>query len=398
MVKEKRPEKTGASNSADLPASEAPPRDSARAAGVLLKQAISPAILDAAPEVFLLLDGDGQILDVSERVFPLLGYSPAELLHTNLTAIVSGEHTGGIGDFLASVIRLGTGSRPHELKLLNREGEGKWIEVTASRITTEHDSECILAIARDVTNRKRTEETLRGSDKFFRALFDYSPEVIFVLDSDGHILDTNDRAVSLSGYHPEEIIGRNFLDTLDEENAAKTRGALKQIEKREMVDTFELRMRTKSGDDLWMDMVGVRIEKSGQESIIFCIATDTTGRKQAEKALKESEQRFRTLFDRSLEMFLVSDINGRFLDANDRALALVGYQRSDIPKVAYPDLLDEADLPRAYQNLLEILEHGSDRETHEYRVKTKSGECVWIETSGVRMDRGAQPPAIIQTS
>jgi PAS domain S-box-containing protein len=119
-------------------------------------------------------------------------------------------------------------------------------------------------------------------------------------------------------------------------------------------------------------------------------------RQQAEHAQKEAEARYEALFSRSLELVYIHDFTGQFLDANDRALAALGYQREEIPNIRFEDLMDLADLPRAMFAARKIYQDGVDTDVHTFRLRRKDGSHVWIETTGVRLDSGGEPSGIIE--
>jgi len=102
-------------------------------------------------------------------------------------------------------------------------------------------------------------------------------------------------------------------------------------------------------------------------------------------ALKESEKRFSLLFNNSLELFYVLDCDGRFLDINDRALSLLGYDRDEIKTLRLTDILYEEDIPVALRSIDYILINGTAKRSLDFRLKKYDGFDIWIEATGVRM-------------
>ena len=115
--------------------------------------------------------------------------------------------------------------------------------------------------------------------------------------------------------------------------------------------------------------------------------------KQAQEKLQESEERYKSLFDRSLDLVYLHDFQGRFLDANDAALKRLGYTKEEIHSLNFASFLSEDQIPIAIKST-EILLAGTQKGLTEYRLKHKDGSDVYVETRGsIVMSRG-KPVAI----
>ena len=115
--------------------------------------------------------------------------------------------------------------------------------------------------------------------------------------------------------------------------------------------------------------------------------------KKAEEKFRESEERYKSLFDRSLDLIYLHDFQGRFLDANDAALKRLGYTKEEIHSLNFASFLSEDQIPLAIKST-EILLAGIQKGLTEYRLKHKDGTDVYVETRGsVVMSKG-KPVAI----
>ena len=121
---------------------------------------------------------------------------------------------------------------------------------------------------------------------------------------------------------------------------------------------------------------------------------EAESRKQAEKKLCEYEERYRALFDRSIDCVFLSDFAGNFLDANQSALNLVGYQREDIPKLSFGSLFTEDQLPLAFQSVEEIRTTGFQKQPTEFRLRCKDGRQVVVEIQSSLIFRDEKPYAV----
>ncbi|MGB7294254.1 MAG: PAS domain S-box protein [Candidatus Aminicenantales bacterium] len=110
------------------------------------------------------------------------------------------------------------------------------------------------------------------------------------------------------------------------------------------------------------------------------VTQEVTARERAEEALRESEERYRALFDRSLLCVYVHDLSGRFLDANQAALNMLGYDKNELRSLTFASILDQSQLPKAFRILDETVRTGSQKQPEEFLLRRKDGTHVWVET------------------
>ncbi|MFX0033468.1 MAG: PAS domain S-box protein [Candidatus Hodarchaeota archaeon] len=109
----------------------------------------------------------------------------------------------------------------------------------------------------------------------------------------------------------------------------------------------------------------------------------------------EVREKFKDLFEHSLDLIYVNDLNGNFLDANEITLITLGYEREQIPDVSFIDLLDKENLQKAYKVTKEIRKTGKQSKRSEYKIKTKDGNYVYVETYGIPLKKDGEVYAIL---
>jgi diguanylate cyclase (GGDEF)-like protein/PAS domain S-box-containing protein len=135
-----------------------------------------------------------------------------------------------------------------------------------------------------------------------------------------------------------------------------------------------------------LDFLMQRIEELEQSEV---------ERKKIEEALRESEERFRSLFDRSLDCLYIHNFKGQFIDANPAALRLFGYNKEEIPSLNFATLISDDQIPKALEVLAEVKQTGFQKELSEFRVRRKDGSHVYLETKSAIVYHVGKPSAIL---
>ena len=109
---------------------------------------------------------------------------------------------------------------------------------------------------------------------------------------------------------------------------------------------------------------------------------------------EEIRRRFRDFFDYSLDFIYVNDLEGNFIDANDVALTTLGYEREELPNITFQDLLDEEQLKIAIENTKDLITKGKQEKPGIFKLRTKEGNYVYIETYGIPIKKEGKVYAI----
>ena len=183
----------------------------------------------------------------------------------------------------------------------------------------------LVGIARDITKRKQTEEALRESEEKYRHLFEMESDAIFLIrNSDGQILEVNTAGVKLYGFSREELLKMKNTDLSAEPD--ETRKAILK-RKREVPTRYH---KKKDGTVFPVEITGNHFTWRGEEVHIASIR-DIAKRKQAEESLRESETKFRSLFNLSPQAIALTEIEkGRLVNVNDKLCELTQYTKEEI--------------------------------------------------------------------
>ena len=257
-----------------------------------------------------------------------LGYTPDELIGQDSFFLLHPEDKISITSMLKQLVigmyKPGTSSR-FEYRLRDKSGVYHIYEATAKLVKDESGKHHIISISRDITDRKKMEESLRQSEEKFRQLFNSSPELIIESDEEGNILAVNSTMAKSLGTPVEKLIGKSIFDILPreiaEERAKIARKALEEMKNLECDDERAGR---------YFQNIYVPIINPDGKRTIQLIARDFTAQKKAEITLKESEERFRLLFNDAPVSIALVDKDGIIKEVNNNLLRLLSIQKEEI--------------------------------------------------------------------
>jgi len=249
---------------------------------------------------------------------------------------------------------------------------------------------------------RRTQAELDAARARYFDLYDLASVGYFTLSDQGLILEANHMAASLLGVAKSALVKQpifRFILSDDQDIYYLHRTQLFEThsassEQAGEPQACELRMVKSDGTAFWAHLAATAAQDADGEPVCRVVLNDITERKQTETALRESEERYRALFDRSLDLVYITDFEGRFIDANDAALNRLGYTREAIHTLNFASLLSEDQLPLAFKTLQEIRETGIHKSLMDFRLRHKNGSDVYVETRGSTVMSNGTPVAI----
>jgi PAS domain S-box-containing protein len=251
------------------------------------------------------------------------------------------------------------------------------------------------ALQSEIIERTLAEEKLQESTNFLNEIIKSIGDPIFVKDRKHRLILVNDASCRLFCRRREEIIGLTAYDLFPSKDMADISWEKDEEVFRTGQENINEETNTYSPGITRTVLVKKTLytDNNGNKFLVG-VTRDITDRKMAENALKEKEERYKALFDRSLDCIYIHDFNGNFLDANPAAISLLGYEQKDISTLNFCDLISLEQLSQAWQILKEIKKTGTQREISEYRLKCKNNNYVYVETKGSLISKDGKPYAI----
>jgi len=379
------------------------------------------AILEAALDCIITMDHEGRVTEFNPAAERTFGYGRAEVLGRPLADLIippafRGRHREGVALFLA------TGEGPVI---------GKRIEVPAMRADgTEFPAELAIAptrtgaapaftaYLRDITERNRTHEELRASERRHRVLAEALPQLIWTTRGDGRCDYLSPQWCEYTGIPEADQLGFNWLDQLHPDDRDRVNACWMAANQGRGVYDLEYRIRAAAGSHRWFKVRGLPIldddgviarwfgtctdiddQKRDQEALRAAhaeletrVGERTAALQEQSEALRLAEENYRSIFENAMEGIFQTTPEGRYLRSNPALAQIYGF---DTPGELVEGLTDIArDLyvePRRREEFARLVqEHGSVT-GFESRIRRRDGRIVWISEAAhaVRDPAGA---------
>jgi len=309
-------------------------------------------------------------LDIPGRQWTLLISPTSEFLASHDTWKAWGVLGGGLLITALLVAYL--------LSMINRATRIEGLVAELSGSNEELESE--------ITERKKAEGALRESEDWYRELYEDAPIAYFATGVNGRLQKANRRGAELLGYTRDELIGRPVFDLYADTPAGK--GRVQELFRRFLAGEGwrdeELEMRRADGTSVWISLTSQPVRTAEGQLESRSMVLDITERKQAEQALRESEERYRSLYQNTPVMMHSIDPDGRLVSVNDHWVNTLGYERSEVIGRRSIEFLTEVSRNYATQVAFpEFFKAGGVAKEVKYQFVKKSGEVLDMLLSGV---------------
>ncbi len=237
-----------------------------------------------------------------------------------------------------------------------------------------NNSEGRNVVGRDKTN----EDLIKESVYQYRLLFELSPSGILIEDNSGNILDMNPEFCKIIGYKREELLGNNIKIIVPHDYRDEVQKRINFILEGNVLYSIVTNIK-KDGSEVFMELRETSFYLPDGTKGILVICNDITERKKAERALKQSENLYRSLIETSPEGISLGDLNGNLFFINDQKVALFGYEnQEELLKKNIYDLIHDSDIEKAKKIAEELQKNGYITNSH-LRFKRKDGSYFYGE-------------------
>ena len=343
------------------------------------------SILENLEDGYYEVDLTGTLTFCNDALTRLMGYSREEMQDKNYQQFnTDDKNTQILYQVFNQVYRTGEPSKGTYYEVNTKNGERKNLETSASLIKDSSGKPVgFRGIAREVTDLMRTQDALRKREERYRTIIETIEDAYFEVDLAGNFTFFNDAMFKIMEYTRDELLGANFQQYTDAENAKKLFEAFNQVYlTREPIRSIQYNAFNKNGviRNLITSVTLIR-DASGKPVGFRGVSRDITELIQIQQALKESEERYRTIIETIEDGYYETDLAGNLTYCNDTMVRIHEYSREELLGMNNRQYTDAQNAKILYREFSRVYRTGEPSKGTSYEIITKGGGRKNLEAS-----------------
>ena len=369
-------------------------------------------LIQMLPDIVYKIDPEGHFTYINDAISNL-GYNPSDLIGKHYTSIIHPDYTESVQrETVLKKYRNGDISSKEQPKIFDERRTGNRIsrdliirlipvnwnrdmdrnrtkdtlwELTSVGVYREQDKNCeknftgTIGIIRDITSIRRTEQALLRNEKHYRSLLENISEIIMIAANDGTILYVTPSVNSILGYEEIDFIGENLNDFIHEEDCGRVMECIQSHGGRE---TFRVEHRFihSNGKDVIILSSGKSVLDDNNDLMCYIInSCDISDRREAENALRQKDEKFRTLIENSSEVIYIIDESGLITYSSKHEDNITGLGADKLINSRITDLVHPEDREYLQQKINSLVSDKGMLPLEEFRFMHKNGEWKHVE-------------------
>ncbi|MEJ7816766.1 MAG: PAS domain S-box protein, partial [Rubrobacter sp.] len=357
-------------------------------------------ILDSAGEGIIGLDRVGRTTLVNSAAARLTGFTPEELFGKPLHGAIHHHKPDGTSypEAECPIYAALTDGEIHRVDrevFWRKDGTGFPVEYTSTPMWEGGEVTGAVVTFTDISERKKAEEALRRSEEHFRSIVRNASDIVTLYAADGTVRYASPALERVLGYDPRERVGALSFELIHPEDIVRARETFADILRRpNQPVSLEVRARHRDGSWRHIQAVGTNLLEDPSVGAIVLNGRDVTERKEAEEALREAEERYRTLVEQIPAVSYIDRADGSDMPlyTSPQIEGMLGYTPKEwLAGRLWPRRLHPEDRERILA-ADERFEAEGERFDEEYRLLARDGSVVWVREQAVLVKGDAGQP------
>ncbi len=354
------------------------------------------SIVESSEDAIYAVKPDGTVVSWNRSAEELSGYSSQEAIGKSVAMLAPASRQQEVRQCLETIVN---GSPVSSFDTVIQRKDGCEIDVSISLSPIRNPAGAVIgacAVMHNISRRKQFERALQHAEKKYRTIYDGALEGIFQTSLEGKFLAANPALAKMLGYDSaDEVIARIQDAARDLWVDPEQRSAyLGQLEESDTVRGYECQFKRKDGAIIWVTLSTRRVcSADGRALYLEGFIEDITAHKMAEMQLRDSEERYRAIFEQVEIGILHTSMEGRILRCNECFAQIIGYPRHEIPGMTFQQITAPEDLAECTGVLQRMPASAAGNATLEKRYIRKDGSLTWVKLT-ISMQRDAEGRAL----
>lgn len=258
---------------------------------------------------------------------------------------------------------------------LSKYLKGHALKVSLKDFATADGTPYFVLTIVDATDHHQTKEKLRVTLSEFESLFKYNPNIVYMIDKEGHFTNFNDAGLNILKYSREEIVGMSFQEVIVKDDLERTHGHFQKVLDGH-VENFFIVIADKMGTSISVEITAVPIIIDGEVTGVVGTAQDITDRLSMEQLVKESEESNRAFFEYNMDPVITYDLEGRFITFNQTTEELLGVKPEELAGQSFLPFIEEQVREETWNHFQQV------RKGRPYQYETiarnKKNEIIYL--------------------
>jgi PAS domain S-box-containing protein len=354
------------------------------------------ALIKNSHDIFTLTDAQGKILYRSPTLDRIIKVPEDRIIRTGIFDWVWPEDAEKARKLFAQVLRSPGKGIPFEIRFRDETGSPRWVDGIATNLLEDPAVGALLVNYCDITERKRQQEELAENERKCRELFERAKLAIYQSTPEGKLIRVNPAFARMFGYgSPGELCAAVKDIAADLFVDPDRRGELiRRLAKSPALSGVENLYRRKDGSTFHGSVEIHTVKDSGgRTQYLEGYLEDISDRKRAERALRESEEKFRSIFENSSAGVTLEGLDRRYLLVNPAFCGILGYSAEELLGKDFLEVTHPDDVELSRRAAQEMLDGESKRVRFGKRYRHKDGHTVWADVSAALVSDGEGRPA-----
>lgn len=342
-------------------------------------------ILEKMEEGYYEVDLKGHFTFGNQALARIHGYPHNELMSMSNRDYSSPDEAKRIYKIFNQVYKTGIPSKIVNYEVFGKDRSLRMIEISASLLRNDLGQPMgFYGITRDKTDQKKSESALRESEEKYRNILESIEEGYYEVDLRGRIAFFNETICSFLGRSPDELMGLYYQDFMPSEDYQRVFRIFNGVYETGIpAEIVETKMIRKDGIPRNVEISVSLLRNDAGEPVGFRgITRDRTERKKIEKALQESEEKYRMVVENANEgIYIIQD--GMMKFPNPRTNELTGYSHKELTSTPLLDLVHPDDRDHVVKQLKKKPEHERALNIYSFKMITKAGEIIWVDLNTI---------------